>query len=91
MKKQNLWKPSIAPFLTATLLCIQPSVAASGLDESPDRFFEKIRDGNCQSVVDEALLLAHQDNIAAQNFLGVAYSDVSLHGRDMRQPKTASA
>jgi len=74
MKKQNPWKTSIAPFLTAALLCISPSVAASSFDESTNRFFDKIRDGNCQSTIDEALLLANQDDIAAQIFFGIAYS-----------------
>jgi len=74
MKKQKLWKTSIASFLTAALLCIVPSVAASDSDGNP--FFKKISEGNCQSGdIDEALLLANQDDIAAQSFLGVAYLD----------------
>jgi|GEM_PF-2725252 len=82
MKKQNPWKTSIAPFLTAALLCIGPSVAASDTDERPKSFYDKISDGNCQSdAIDEALLLANQDNSTAQNFLGTVY----LAGSCVRQ------
>jgi len=85
MKKQNLWKPSIAPFLTATLLCIQPSVAASGLDESPDRFFDKIRDGDCQSVVDEALLYD-----AAAQYGRAIFSETLDYAQVMRWRRVAA-
>jgi len=85
MKKQNLWKTSIAAFLTAALLCIQPSVAASGLDESPDRFFDKIRDGDCQSVVGGALLYD-----AAAQYGSAIYSETLDYAQVMRRHRVAA-